>query len=95
MNNFKNILIMLFSAFFLVLGIIALNHSHSEGALLNTDKDHCSICAYVSTSSNAILIILFFTVIFFAATIQIINHIVVFVRKSFFLPPSLAPPVFV
>jgi uncharacterized membrane protein len=94
MNNLKRLLILLFAAFFLVTGIISVNHYHSEGVFQSKDKDHCSICAFVFTLTNAILILFLFSVIFSAVYEQIIKRVFAHVKSSCFLPPSLAPPVF-
>jgi len=96
MRNFSKNLIILISVLFLITGIIALNHYHSEGVFQTKDKDHCSICAYVFTISNAILIIFIFSVIVFAVSEQVIKkQVSALIRICFFLPPSLAPPVIV
>ena len=95
MSNFKKTLILLFAVFLLVMGIVTLNHSHSDGALQNKNKGQCSVCVFISAIYNAILIILSLLVTFSAVAEQIIKQVFAIIRKCFFLPPSLAPPVLV
>jgi len=95
MNNLKKSIIFLVAAFFLVTGIIASNHFHSENEKNCKDKDHCSICAYVFAINNSTLITFFFLI-----TLSVVLEKVIykkrfsFIGNFFFLPPSHAPPVF-
>ncbi len=93
MSNFKKILIILFSVFFLLSGIIALNHFHSERVFQGKDKHNCSICAFLSTISNAAISLFVFLVIFASVFINTLKNQLSFVKKCIYLPPSLAPPV--
>ena len=93
MGNFKKILIILFCFFFLLSGVIALNHVHLESLFQGKDKDHCSICSFLSTISNAAVSIFVFLVVFTSVFLNTLKNELSFVRKCIYLPPSLAPPV--
>ncbi len=93
MTNLRRILILFFVVFFLVIGTIALCHIHFEGEIEHNDKNHCSICSFVFTISNAIVIVFVFLLVFTALKEQVIKKVLSPAKRSVFLPPSLAPPV--